>query len=65
MEDKNKLLEELTKEKEKLESSISRREKLLSNEGYVNNAPANLVEEERRKLENEKLSLEEILKKLN
>ena len=64
IEDKNKLLEELTKEKERLESSIERREKLLSNEGYVKNAPSNLVEEERKKLENEKISLEELLKKL-
>ncbi|MBQ9024597.1 MAG: valine--tRNA ligase [Bacilli bacterium] len=53
------------KQIENLKNSISRREKLLSNPGYVNNAPANLVEEEKRKLENEKLSLEEILKKLN
>ena len=65
IEDKNKLLEELTKEKERLESSIERREKLLSNEGYIKNAPSNLVEEERKKLENEKISLEELLKKLN
>ena len=64
LEDKNKLTEELTKEKERLENSISRREKLLSNEGYVKNAPENLVLEEKRKLENEKNSLEEIIKKL-
>lgn len=65
LEDKNKLVLELTKEKEKLESSILRREKLLSNKGYVNNAPTNLVEEEKIKLENEKLALKEIIDKLN
>ncbi len=65
LEDKNKMLEELNKEKEKLESSITRREKLLSNEGYIKNAPKELVEEEKRKLENEKVSLEDILLKLN
>jgi valyl-tRNA synthetase len=65
IEDKNKLVLELTKEKEKLESSISRREKLLSNEGYIKNAPATLVEEEKTKLANEKIKLEEIIKKLN
>jgi len=65
IEDKNKLFDELSKEREKLENSILRREKLLSNEGYVKNAPANLVEEEKRKLENERLSLEEILKKMS
>ncbi len=64
LEDKNKVIEELKKEKEKLENSISRREKLLSNPGYVNNAPSNLVEEEKRKLENEKLTLSEIIKKI-
>ena len=63
-EEKNKLLEELTKEKERLENSISRREKLLSNPGYVNNAPSNLVEEEKTKLENEKIALQEIINKI-
>ena len=33
-----------------LKNSIQRREKLLSNEGYINKAPANIVEEERNKL---------------
>jgi len=47
-----------------LESNIARREKLLSNPGYVNNAPKNLVEEEKIKLENEKKELAIILEKL-
>ena len=45
-----------------LKASISRREKLLSNENYVNKAPANIVEADRLKLEEEKKKLEELLK---
>ena len=45
-----------------LQSSIERREKLLSNENYVNKAPANIVEMDRKKLEEEKKKLEELTK---
>ena len=45
--------------------SIERRKKLLSNENYVNKAPANVVENDRVQLEKEELKLEEILSKLN
>ena len=45
-----------------LTSSIERREKLLSNENYVNKAPAKIVELDRKKLEEEKRKLEELLK---
>ena len=45
-----------------LTDSINRREKLLSNENYVNKAPANIVEMDRQKLEEEKKKLEELLK---
>ena len=45
-----------------LEASISRRQKLLSNENYVNKAPANIVENDRKKLEEEKKKLEELKK---
>ncbi len=45
-----------------LEASIARREKLLSNENYVNKAPANIVENDRKKLEEEKKKLEELKK---
>ncbi len=38
----------------KLKQSIERREKLLSNENYVNKAPQNIVELDRKKLEEEK-----------
>lgn len=43
----------------KLEASIERREKLLSNENYINKAPANIVDADRKKLkeEQEKLQL--------
>ena len=57
--------EALEKEKKTLESNIARREKLLSNPGYVNNAPKNLVDEEKTKLENEKRELEIVISKLN
>ena len=57
--------ENLIKEKEKLIASIERRKKLLSNENYVNKAPANVVENDRIQLEKEQLKLDEILDKLN
>ena len=44
-----------------LKQSIDRREKLLSNENYVNKAPANIVEMDRQKLEEEKNKLKELL----
>ena len=43
-----------------LEASIARREKLLSNENYVNKAPSNIVEMDRKKLEEEKKKLKEL-----
>ena len=45
-----------------LEASIKRRENLLSNENYVNKAPANIVELDRQKLNDEKQKLAELLK---
>ena len=61
---KEKELENLVKEKERLENSISRREKLLSKENYVSRAPQNIVEQERKNLATEKENLEAILIKL-
>ena len=54
-EDESKKQEEI----EKLKASIARRESLLANENYVNKAPANIVEMDRKKLaeEKEKLTL--------
>ena len=57
-------IESLYKDKERLEASITRREKLLSNENYVNKAPQNIVENERQTLEKEKQELELIIQKL-
>ena len=45
-----------------LQASIARREKLLSNENYVNKAPANIVQMDREKLEEEKQKLAELMK---
>lgn len=53
-EDDSKREEEI----KKLELSIERREKLLSNENYVNKAPKNVVDMDRQKLQEEKERLE-------
>ena len=45
-----------------LTDSIARREKLLANENYVNKAPTNIVELDRKKLAEEKQKLAELLK---
>lgn len=47
---------------DQLKKSIARREGLLSNENYVNKAPQNIVEADRKKLEEEKLKLKELEK---
>ena len=56
--DQNQKLEEI----KRLEQSIERRKKLLSNENYVKKAPANIVEQDRKKLVEEEDRLE-LLKK--
>ena len=56
-------IEKLLKEKENLENSIARREKLLSNVNYVNKAPANIVEKEREDLAKEKELLQSVINK--
>ena len=48
----------------KLQNSITRRENLLSNENYVNKAPANIVENDRNMLEKEKNELSILEEKL-
>ena len=45
-----------------LEASIARREKLLSNENYINKAPKNIVDMDKEKLKEEKKKLEELRK---
>ncbi len=59
-----KTLEELTLEKEKLLLHIAKREKLLSNKGYIENAPQSIIEEEKRKLAEEKVLLQNIEEKM-
>ena len=56
----DKLLKEATIKT--LTASIERREKLLSNENYVNKAPEKIVEMDRQKLAEEKKKLAELLK---
>lgn len=63
--DTNHLLIELDKEKTRLSSSIIKRESLLNNPGYVNNAPAALIESEKVKLVEEKAKLLIITKQIN
>ncbi|MBQ6285891.1 MAG: valine--tRNA ligase [Bacilli bacterium] len=46
---------------EMLKLSIARREKLLSNENYVNKAPEAIVNKERQDLENEQKKLKELM----
>lgn len=62
---KEQELENMKREKKRLEDSIARREKLLSNEGYVAKAPEHIVANERMSLDREKKELELILSKLN
>lgn len=57
-------LNNLIKEKESLENSIKRRKNLLSNEKYVTNAPENIVNSERQKLEEEENKLKAIIEKI-
>ena len=58
------LRDTLEKERDNLVGSIARREKLLSNDNYVNKAPSKVVEAERESLAREKERLEEILKRI-
>ena len=58
--DEDRLLRE--KQINDLKASIERREKLLSNENYVAKAPLNIVEMDRKKLEEEKEKLDSLLK---
>ncbi|MGN1372038.1 MAG: valine--tRNA ligase [Candidatus Coprovivens sp.] len=61
---KGEELENLTKEKESLEASIARRNKLLSNENYVAKAPEKIVNQERESLVQEEAKLKVVLDRL-
>lgn len=52
------------KEIDSLKNSIERRKKLLSNPGYVNKAPSNIVESERIKLKEEEDKLNLLIQKI-
>ena len=54
-------LSKLNEEIEKLKASIERREKLLSNENYVNRAPKEIVDKDRKALLEEKEKLNKLL----
>ena len=62
--DREKEIERLTKEKVRLEGEIKRVEGKLSNKGFTDKAPANVVEEERKKGEGYKAMLEKVLESL-
>lgn len=62
--DKEKELENLLKEKARLEASIERRKKLLSNENYVSKAPANIVNKEKEDLLKEENELKLLIEKM-
>ncbi len=53
-------IEQKMEEIKKLEESILRREKLLANENYVTKAPKNIVDLDRKKLQEEKEKLENL-----
>ncbi len=63
--DKEKELERLEKEKKRLEGEIKRVEGKLSNKGFVDKAPANVVEEERQKGEKYKEMLDKVIESIN
>ena len=54
-------LSKIDEEIEKLKISIERREKLLSNENYVNKAPKEIVDKDRKLLQEEKDKLNKLL----
>ncbi|KPU42225.1 valine--tRNA ligase [Oxobacter pfennigii] len=62
--DKQKEIDRLTKEKEKLEGEIARVESKLSNEKFISKAPLNLVDEERAKGVKYKEMLSKVIERL-
>ena len=61
----NKIKEILVKKIEKLKFEVERSRKILSNEQFVKNAPAEKVNLEKEKLKNYELELEKTLKEIN
>ncbi len=62
--DREKEIERLSKEKANLENEIKRVEGKLNNKGFVDKAPASVVEEERKKGEKYKEMLEKVIESL-
>ena len=63
--DKGELLKELQSQIEKFKFEVERSEKMLSNPRFVEKAPANLVESEKTKLEENRKALQTLLIKLD
>ena len=63
--DVEKEKERLIKEKERLVKEVERVEKKLSNQGFVSKAPANVIEEEKKKLESYSDMLKKVETQLN
>ena len=63
--EKDKELQRLSKEKTRLEGEIKRAEGKLSNKGFVDKAPAKLVEEEKQKCEKYKEMLKSVLESID
>ena len=59
--DKAKVLEELTKEKARLEQELARSNKMLSNPNFVSKAPAAKLEAEKEKLAQYEAQYAEVL----
>ena len=62
--DKDEEIKKLTSELEKVKSELTRAEKMLSNEAFVNKAPAKLIEAENEKKAKYAEMLEKIENKL-
>ncbi len=63
--DKGEIEKDLLAQIEKIKFEIERSQKMLSNPRFVEKAPQSLVEEEKRKLENNNLTFETLKSKLN
>jgi valyl-tRNA synthetase len=61
--DLDKEIERMEKEIEEMEFEIKRAEGKLNNEGFVNNAPADLVEGEKEKLKEHKEKIEKLIER--
>lgn len=63
--DIEKEMERLEREKEKLDKELERVDKKLSNQGFVNKAPAEVVQAEREKRDKYRNMMDKVLERLN